>query len=100
MNGYQGEILKINLSTRKSEIENLKPEDAKKFIGGCGLGTKYLHELTDTKTDPLGENNVLVFLIGPLTGTKFFSSNSYDVVTKSPLTEIYAESNSGGKLFL
>ncbi|MBM3703123.1 MAG: aldehyde ferredoxin oxidoreductase family protein, partial [Actinobacteria bacterium] len=73
------------------------PEDAKNFIGGCGLGTKYLHKLTDTKTDPLGENNVLVFLIGPLTGTKFFSSNRYDVVTKSPLTGIYAESNSGGK---
>lgn len=97
MKGYQGEILKVDLSTPKVDTISINLSDAENFIGGCGLGAKLLHEMTGPGTDPLGEDNVLIVLTGPLTGTKFFSSNRYDVVTKSPLTGIFAESNSGGK---
>ncbi len=95
--GYIGEILKINLTTKEILIEKLGKEDLKKFIGGSGLGAKYLYELTGPDTDPLGEENALIFMTGPFTGTKTFSSDRFEVITKSPATGIYAESNCGGK---
>lgn len=97
MDGYMGKVLKINLSNRKIEVESLKEVDLRKFIGGSGLGAKYLIESTGVETDPLGKDNVLIFMTGPLTGTKAFSSDRFEVITKSPLTGIYSESNCGGK---
>ena len=75
----------------------LKEEELRKFIGGSGLGAKFLFELTGQDTDPLGEENVIIFMAGPLTGTKAFSSDRFEVITKSPLTGIYAESDCGGR---
>ena len=95
--GYMGKILRINLSNKEIKKEDLKKEDLKKYIGGSGLGAKYLHELTGGDTDPLGEDNALIFMTGPLTGTKSFSSDRFEVITKSPLTGIYGEANCGGK---
>ena len=92
-----GKVLKVDLSNKKVEIEELKKETLKKYIGGSGLGTKYLYELTGNDTDPLGEENVLIFMTGPLTGTKAFSSDRFQVITKSPLTNIFGEANCGGQ---
>jgi len=48
------------------------------------------------KIDPLGPENVLGFVTGPLTGTPVPTSGRYMVVTKSPLTGTWGDSNSGG----
>jgi len=45
----------------------------------------------------LGARNVLIFMTGPVIGTKIFSSDRFEVITKSPLTCIYAESDCGGE---
>lgn len=95
--GYMGEVLKINLSNKDIKKEKLTEGDLRKFIGGSGLGAKYLFELTGQQTDPLGEDNVLIFMTGPITGIKSFSADRFEVITKSPLTEIFAESNCGGR---
>lgn len=97
MFGYMGKILSVDLSRGKIEKLKLDEEDARKFIGGSGLGTKFLAELTDGDTDSLGPDNVLIFMTGPLVGTKAFSSGRYQVITKSPLTGVFAEANSGGR---
>ncbi len=76
---------------------NLEEEILKKFIGGSGLGVKLLFDNTDKTTDPLSPENVIIFTTGPLTGTKVFSSDRYSVVTKSPLTGIFAEADCGGR---
>ncbi|UCB46442.1 MAG: aldehyde ferredoxin oxidoreductase family protein [Spirochaetota bacterium] len=94
--GYMGKILRIDLSTRKIETEQLSDEVALKFIGGSGLGAKILYEETDKETDPLGSENPLIFAVGPVNGTKAFNSDRFDVVSKSPLTGVFAESNCGG----
>ncbi len=97
MNGYMGKILRVDLSTEKIDEKDLKRKDVRDFIGGSGLGAKFLYELTGPETDPLGEDNVIIFMTGPLTGTKAFSSDRFEVITKSPLTGIYAESDCGGR---
>ena len=96
MKGYMGKILYFDLSTLKKEIRDLNMNDAKKYIGGSGLGIKILFDETDKDTDPLGPENVLIFMIGPFTGTPVPCSSRYSVISKSPLTGIFGESNSGG----
>jgi len=44
--------------------------------------------------------NPLIFSIGPLAGLKVHGSSRYGVYTRSPQTEIYSESYSGGKVAL
>ena len=90
-------IAQIDLDKEQISYLKLEEKDVKKFIGGSGLGAKLLYEYTNHQTDPLGPENVLIFMTGPLTGTKVFSSDRFEVITKSPLTGIYAESDCGGK---
>jgi len=96
MFGYMGKILKVDLS--KSNIsEEVPPEDARKmFLGGSGLATKYLFDEVPKGADPLGPENALIFMTGPLTGTESPSAGRYCVVSKSPLTGFWGEANSGG----
>jgi len=67
------------------------------FIGGSGLAAKRLWEMTGNETDPLGSENVLIFMTGPLTGTKVPLSGRHEVAAKSPLTGVYGECDVGGR---
>jgi aldehyde:ferredoxin oxidoreductase len=94
--GYCGKILFVDLSN--SIMEEIKPseETYRKFIGGTGLGVRFLYEKMNPGIDPLGPENVLGFVTGPLTGTSVPGSGRFMVVSKSPLTRGWADSNSGG----
>ncbi len=94
---WQRKVLRVNLTKGTSKVEPLNMEWANKYIGERGLGTKYLIENMDPKTDPLGPDNVLIFATGPLTGTMASTSGRYAVLCKGPLTNAIACSNSGGK---
>ena len=95
-NGYVGTILRVNLDTGKIVKEPLKEKNAHDFVGARGLGTKYFCDECDPKCDPLGHDNNLIFMTGPLTGTFATSSGRYNVICKSPLTGTIEASNSGG----
>lgn len=97
MYGYTGKILRVNLKERSYQVEPLDMELAKKFIGGRGLGEKYLADEVDPKADALSPENKLIFVTGPLSGTPTPTGGRYMVVTKSPLTDTIACSNSGGR---
>jgi len=91
-----GKILHINLSTESVKVEKLESSVIKSFIGGKGLGAYLLYKSLDGKEDPLSSENPLIFLTGPLTGTSFPTSGRFVIVSKSPLTGIYADSHAGG----
>ncbi len=93
---YTGKILEIDLSKRKYDVSELDMNDAKLFLGGKGLGAKMLWNRTEKGTDPLGPDNPLMFITGPLTGLRIPTSGRYCIVTKSPLTGIYNDSHCGG----
>ncbi len=93
---YYEKIARINLTTGTVTVEKLDVELAKKFVGGRGLGTKIVYDEGCATVDPLGPDNKLVYVTGPLTGAGAPSSGRYMVVTKSPLTGMIACSNSGG----
>lgn len=94
--GYQGVILRVNLTDGSIKREALNLDDATKYIGGRGLGTKILSDEIDPMVEPLSVENKLIFATGPLTGTNTPTGGRYMVLTKSPLTGTVACSNSGG----
>jgi aldehyde:ferredoxin oxidoreductase len=96
MKGYMGKILRIDLTQEKIETPTLDENLARKFIGGSGLATKILNDETGPETDPLGPENRLIFMTGPFAATPVITSGRHQVVTKSPLTGAYTESDSGG----
>jgi aldehyde:ferredoxin oxidoreductase len=96
MYGWTGTILRVDLSSGKVSREALDPRVAREYIGARGLGGYIVRSEVDPKTDALSPANKLVFAAGPLTGTFAPSAGRYNVVTKSPLNECLAASNSGG----
>jgi aldehyde:ferredoxin oxidoreductase len=94
--GFMGRILRVNLSEGEISSEKIRRDWAEKYIGGSGLATRYLYEQVPKGADPLGPENVLIFMTGPLTGTASASASRYSVVAKSPLTGIWGHANSGG----
>jgi aldehyde:ferredoxin oxidoreductase len=96
LKGYTGKILRLDLTHSKVTVEDLKEEWTQQFIGGSGLGAKFLYEMTDERTDPLGPENPLIFMTGPFTGTSVPLSGRHAVVSRSPLTGIFGESDVGG----
>jgi aldehyde:ferredoxin oxidoreductase len=96
MNGYMGKVLHVDLSTRRLWDEAVNEEDARAFVGGSGLAARIIYDMVHEDTDPLGPQNPLVFMTGPLVGTAMPSAGRYSVCALSPLTRIWGEANSGG----
>jgi aldehyde:ferredoxin oxidoreductase len=96
MNAYLGRILRVDLTRGEMRDEPLNEDFARSYVGGSGLAARYLFEVLDAHTDPLGPENPLFFLTGPLVGTSMTSAGRYSVCARSPLTGIWGEANSGG----
>jgi len=96
MNGYMGKILRVDLSAGKVWDEPLNEEYARAFVGGSGLAARMIYDVVDGDTDPLGPDNPLVLMTGPLVGTAMPSAGRLSVCALSPLTHIWGESNTGG----
>ncbi|KJS81883.1 MAG: hypothetical protein JM58_16080, partial [Peptococcaceae bacterium BICA1-8] len=86
----------INLDTLTFQIENTSEELKKDFLGGNGFGARLLYEHMPSRKDPLSSDNVLIFAVGPATGTLVPSSSRYGVFAKSPLSGLFYESYCGG----
>lgn len=87
MKGYAGKLAEIDLTTSKINKIPLDMEDAKKFIGGRGLGNLLLWNCLKPGTDPLSPEAPLIILTGPLTGLAPGGSHTC-FVFKSPETGI------------
>lgn len=96
LNGYTGKVMLVDLTRGSLTIESLPEEIYRSFIGGTGLGVRILYERIKPKTEPLGPENILGFVTGPLTNTPTPGSGRFTVVSKSPLTGTWTDSNSGG----
>ncbi len=95
LGGYADHIARINLTSGQVAYEGINEDDAPKYIGGRGLGVKYMLDNGPT-VDPLGPDNLLCFMLGPLTGTEVTMSGRMAIVTKSPLTGTVTDSHHGG----
>jgi aldehyde:ferredoxin oxidoreductase len=96
MNGYTGTVLRVDLSRRTLSQEPLNQAWARDFIGASGLAARYLYDMIDASTDPLGPENPLIWMTGLLTGTRTPSASRSALCARSPLTGIWGEANIGG----
>jgi aldehyde:ferredoxin oxidoreductase len=94
--GWTGTALRVDLSSGEIQRESLPATWARDYVGGRGVGARYLWEEVDPQVDPLAPENRLIFATGPLTGTNASCGARYMVITKGPLTGCITTSNSGG----
>jgi len=95
LGGYANKIGFVDLTGVKVEYKDAPEEWKRKYIGGRGLGVKYVYE-NGVDVDPLSPDNILCFMNGPLTGSEFNMTGRMAVVTKSPLTGTVTDSHHGG----
>jgi aldehyde:ferredoxin oxidoreductase len=88
-------IAHIDLASGAVENRPAPPDWVRKYIGGRGLGVRYVLE-AGPEVDPLSPSNRLVFMNGPLTGSETNMSGRWACVTKSPLTGTVTDSHQGG----
>lgn len=96
MFGYAGNILEVDLSKRKIETHKLNPSLAQSLLGGGGIGARILYDNVESGINPLSPNNVVIIAAGPFAGTPVPGACRFAVVTKSPLTNIFLDTNCGG----
>lgn len=95
LGGYANKLAHVDLTARKVEFKPVPEDWARQYIGGRGLGVKFVFE-NGPHVDPLSPDNLLCFMNGPLTGSEANMSGRMAVVTKSPLTGTITDSHHGG----
>ena len=69
--GYAGKFLEVDLTSRNVKDVKFSDEVLRQYIGGRGLAVKILWDRLGARweeIDPLGPENILLMLTGPLTG--------------------------------
>ncbi|HWR91279.1 MAG TPA: aldehyde ferredoxin oxidoreductase N-terminal domain-containing protein, partial [Desulfobacterales bacterium] len=95
-NGYMGKFLNVDLSTGVISEEAADPQVCRDYVGGYGVGARLLYDRIPKGADPLGPQNVLGLLTGPLTGTPAIIGSRFVAVAKSPKTGGWGDANCGG----
>jgi aldehyde:ferredoxin oxidoreductase len=96
MSSYNGKLVRLNLTSRQSRVEDIPEKWLKEYIGGRGIGVRYLYEELKPGVEPLSAENKVVMMMGPLGATTAMSVSRMALVTKSPLTGAVAKSIMGG----
>ncbi len=95
MMGFHGKVLEVDLKNSNVREIEIKKELIRKFVGGCGLGAALLYNKISANIPPLSPESPIAFLTGMFTGLTPFSGR-HAVVGRSPLTNLWGESTSGG----
>ncbi len=94
--GYNGKILRVDLTTGSTTEEHPPETLYRKYLGGGALSLYYLLKESEPGVDPLGAENVLIFAASAVTGTPALGFSRYTVAAKSPITGAFGESEAGG----
>jgi len=94
--GYTGQILHVDLTNRKIDVEDRDEAFYRSYLGGRGIGYHYLMKMVPPRIDPLSPDNILVLATGVMTGSPLAASCRFAAVGKSPLTATAAESEAAG----
>jgi aldehyde:ferredoxin oxidoreductase len=96
MYGYAGNILFIDLTKKKVKRRKLSLRRVRAFLGGKGLGASFLYDMVPPGVDPFSPDNALIIATGPFVGTVIPCGCRFAAITKSPLTGLFLDTNSGG----
>ncbi|MEO0277925.1 MAG: aldehyde ferredoxin oxidoreductase N-terminal domain-containing protein, partial [candidate division WOR-3 bacterium] len=62
-------VLEVDLNSGESRVFEVSDNDLKLFLGGKGLAYKLLYERVKVGIEPLSEENIIIFMTGPVTAT-------------------------------
>lgn len=93
--GYWNRVLRVNLSDRSIGVEQVEEDEWRVTVGGAGYGAKVILTEVGKDVDPLGEENLLVFALGPYQAGNNPGNAKWTVSSKSPLTNTYGDSAAG-----
>ena len=93
--GYNGKVLRVDLTREKITIDHIDEAFCRKYLGGAGFVAHYLLAEVNPGIDPLGPENKLIFALGPLTGIPLGGAARHTVGAKSPLTGGIAKAEVG-----
>ena len=97
MYGWTGRLLRVDLTSSNTIIEEIPPEILRKFLGGRGLGAYLVYTEVPPESDPLGAENILAFCTGAMTGVRVPTGGRSSLSTRSPLTGAIHDSNAGSQ---
>jgi len=83
MHGWTGKILRVDLSNRRTEIEDTA-NYAYEYIGGRGIATRIAWNELRPGCGPFDEDNLLLIFTGPLTGTSAPYSGRTTICSVAP----------------
>ena len=96
MNGSTGKVLRVDLTQGKLRDEALDEATLKKYLGGAGLGAKYLMEEVDPKTDWSDPKNIFFLGSGVLGGSRIPGCGTISITTKGAMTNGATSSQANG----
>ena len=94
--GYMGKVLRVDLSREQISEESPDSETLRKYIGGTGMGTKYLYEEVPPGVEWSDADNRIMFFAGPLSGTRVSGTGNFSVVSKGPMTNMAGTTQANG----
>ena len=94
--GYNGKILRVDLSSGKISVDEPDEVYYRRYLGGRAAALCYLLNEMEPGVDPLGPDNLLIFAPSVLTGAPIQGVSRFSVACKSPLTGTYGEAEAGG----
>ncbi|MBM4457067.1 MAG: aldehyde ferredoxin oxidoreductase family protein [Chloroflexi bacterium] len=96
LHGYHGKILHVDLTAGALTVEEPGEAIYRKYLGGTGLGAYYLFKHTPPHADPLGPENTLSLITGPVAGAAIPGQSRVGAIAVSPLTGVVGEASGGG----
>jgi aldehyde:ferredoxin oxidoreductase len=81
-----GKMLEVDLDTGKTGFVSPSPGELRQYVGGTGLGIKYLYERVAPGVEWDHPDNVVIIATGPFSGTTMGGSGLVSIVTKGCLT--------------
>ncbi len=94
--GYTGKVLVADLTAGTLTVDQHDDDWYRKYMGGAAMAMDYILRDCPPGADPLGPENVLVFAVGPLTGTAISGQSRMSVNCKSPLSGLIGDAQVGG----
>jgi aldehyde:ferredoxin oxidoreductase len=94
--GYNDKILRVDLSSGRTWVEQPGEAVWRRYLGGSAMASWYLLRELKPGIDPLGPENMLIFMTSVINGTTISGANRYTAAGKSPLTGGFGEAEAGG----
>jgi aldehyde:ferredoxin oxidoreductase len=98
MFGYSGKILHVDLSEKKTWVEEKTEDWYKMWIGGVSMATRLCWENITPGCDAYSPENPICFANGIFAGTPVPVGGKYGLASKSPMTGFIGDSLSGSWL--